>query len=429
MRTSSTLLTVSIGLGLVAPLAAQTAGTPRAARVAAEVRWLADDAREGRATCSPGAAAAAEWLAARLAEAGWLPAGDGGGWLQRWTAGRTAAAREAGLAGCRTMNVVGRLPGTGEFSGQAIVLGAHFDHLGRGPFGSREPHAAGAIHNGADDNASGTAAVLEVARLLAAERSSNRPARTVLVALFSGEEAGALGSAFFVANAPFPAESVVAMLNFDMVGRLRERRLLVLGARTAREWPALLDSLNATAGFDLRASGDGWGPSDHASFYARGIPVLHFFTDLHDDYHRPSDDPGGVNADGVVQIADYAAALAGRLRERAERLTFVDAPAPAAAATASAGPVRARPVLGTIPDMTEEPGGVRLSGVRAGSPADSAGLRAGDVLTGLGPFAIANLQDFQRALMAHEPGQVVEVRYRRGVEAHRAMVRLGGREP
>jgi hypothetical protein len=407
---------------LAQSLLAQTATSARARRVAEDVRVLAADSLGGRKTCQPGNVAAARYLAVALRQAGARPLAGDTAFLESWTVGNTSGTREAGVAGCGTANVVGMVPGRGALAGEYLILGAHFDHLGTGRFGSLAPDS-GQVHNGADDNASGTAAVVELARLLARDRT-RRPRRAVIFALWSGEEEGSLGSAWFAGHLPVEKDSVEAYLNFDMVGRLRERKLLALGSRTAAEWPALLDSVNAAAHLDLRASGDGWGPSDHASFYALKIPVLHFFTDLHEDYHRPSDDADKIDADGIVTVADFAAALIHRL-DGMGRLTFVDVPPPAPPAAATAG--RARPSLGTIPDMSDEPGGVRLSGVRTGSAADSAGMRAGDILVGIGADSVANLQDFQNALMAHAAGDSVEVRYKRGSELIRRTVRLGGR--
>ena len=408
-----------------APLAAQTASGDRARRIADEVRFLAADSLMGRKTCEPGNGLAARQIAATLRGARLDPGGDSGSFFQGWTVGNTSGTREAGVAGCTTMNVVGVLPGRGALRFQPLILGAHFDHLGTGRFGSLAPDS-GRVHHGADDNASGTAMVLELARLMREDDAlRNAPARRPLVfALFSGEEEGDLGSTWFAEHPPAPRDSVLAYLNFDMVGRLRERKLLVLGVRTAAEWPALIDSVNAAAHLDVRASGDGWGPSDHASFYAKRIPVLHFFTDLHTDYHRPSDTADLIDADGMVQVADLAADLTRRLATRPARLTFVDLPPPAPTA---AGSGRPRPSLGTIPDMSDEPGGVKLSGVRAGSPADSAGLRAGDVLIALGGAPVANLQDFQNALMQHQAGDRVEIRFRRGDQTLTVVATLGGR--
>jgi len=409
---------------LAAQLPAQT-DRARERRVQDDVNYLASDALRGRRTCTAENDSAAVWLGRRLRSVRAEPAADSGGYLQRWVTGNTSGTRQAGIAECPTANVVAMYPGRGALSGQVVIVGAHFDHLGIGRFGSLAQDTT-QIHNGADDNASGTALVLELARLLQRDRSLRdmRPRRTVVLALWSGEEQGALGSAWFANNMPVPRDSVVAYLNFDMVGRMREAKVMALGARTAEEWPALLDSANVAARFDLRASGDGWGPSDHASFYAKRIPVLHFFTDLHEDYHRPSDDADRINARGIVQLADFAMTLLRRL-DQTPRLTFVDVPPPAPVATAPSG--RPRPSLGTIPDMSSEPGGVLLSGVRPGSAADSAGMRAGDVLIGLGTHTITSLQDFQNALVAHAAGDRVEVRYRRGTETIAVMVTLGGR--
>lgn len=406
------------------PLAAQVATSDRARRVADDVRVLAADSLQGRKTCQPGNATAARYLADQLRRIGARPAGDSGTYLQHWTPGSTSGTRQAGIAGCATANVVATLPGRGALAGQVVIIGGHFDHLGTGRFGSMAPDS-GQVHNGADDNASGTAAVLEIARVMSRDRllRDARPRRTLVFALWSGEEEGSLGSAYYADHLPMPKDSVLAYLNFDMVGRLRDGKLLALGVRTATEWPALLDSANATAHLDLRGSGDGWGPSDHASFTAKRIPVLHFFTDLHEDYHRPSDDADRINADGIVAVADLAADLTRRLDRMSGPLTYVDVAPPAPPAAASSD--RPRPSLGTIPDMSEEPGGVRISGVRAGSAAEAAGLRAGDVLTGIGTATIANLQDFQDALMQHAGGERVEIRFKRGDQTITVMVTLG----
>ncbi len=405
---------------------AQIATTPRARTVSADVRVLAADSLGGRKTCQPGNAAAARYISARLRTAGVRPYGDASAFTEDWTAGNTSGTREAGIAGCQTANVIGMIPGRGALAGQVVIVGAHFDHLGTGRFGSLAPDS-GQIHNGADDNASGTAAVIEIARLLTRGRMRRdaRPRRAVIVALWSGEEEGSLGSAYFADHLPVPKDSIAAYLNFDMVGRLRDGKLLALGARTATEWPALLDSASAGLHLDLRASGDGWGPSDHASFYAKKIPVLHFFTDLHEDYHRPSDDADKINADGIVTVADLAANLVRRL-DGVAHLTFVDVPPPAPPAMSTSSG-RPRPSLGTIPDMASEPGGVLLSGVRTGSAADSAGMRGGDILIGIGTDSIANLQDFQNALMSHAAGDSVEIRWTRAGQLMRRVVRLGGR--
>jgi hypothetical protein len=246
----------------------------------------------------------------------------------------------------------------------------------------------------------------------------------VLVA-FSGEELGTLGSSYFVHHSvPQPIDSLYAMLNLDMVGRLRNARLLALGAGTAREFPALLDSLNRPPRFDLRASGDGWGPSDHSVFFATRHPVLHFFTDLHEDYHRSTDDWDKLNVAGIAQVAQFVADLAWSLANRPGSLTFVDAPRP----QASTGGSGYGAYLGTIPDMSGGVSdGVRITGVRAGSPAEQAGLIAGDVITAIGDKHIGNLYDMTDALRSHQAGDTVVVLSRRDGVERRATTVLGNR--
>jgi len=431
MTTTSRSLPITAAVAAAAVLAgaclpagrlAAQATTPRAQRVLGDVRYLASDALEGRLVGTAGYDSAAAYAAREMRRLGLRPGGDSGTFFQRWTIAPTTATRAAGVADRPAYNVVGILPGANRgLRGQAIVVGAHLDHLGVGRFGDPGPDTTAQLHNGADDNASGVAAVLEMARLLTAARP--RPARSVVFVLFDAEEEGALGSAWYAEHPAVPMDSTLAMLNLDMVGRLTNRRLLALGALSASEWPALLDSVNATYRLDVRASGDGWGASDHSAFFARKRPVLHFFTDVHSDYHRAADDWDKVNADGIVEVASMVSDLARRLAARPGPLTFVDAPPPAPPVAGAGG----RPSLGTIPDMASEPGGVRLQGVRAGSPAEVAGVRAGDVLIGMGDRTIANLQDFQNALMSFRPGDRVEVRVRRGDQVLTLPVVLGGR--
>ncbi|MGD0483677.1 MAG: M20/M25/M40 family metallo-hydrolase [Gemmatimonadales bacterium] len=405
-----------------ADLSAQQASTPRARRILDADRYLASDALEGRFPGTPGNDSAAAYLAREMRRIGLRPGGDAGTFLQHWTVGNTSGTRAAHAAGAAVANVVAILPGSDRrLAGQDVVVGAHFDHLGRGSFGDPIGDTTRQIHHGADDNASGTAAVLEIARILTAAR--HRPARTVVFVLFNAEEEGALGSAWYADHPAVSMDSTEAMVNLDMVGRMHDRRVIALGVRSATEWQALLDSANAPYHLDLRANGDGWGPSDQASFFAHKRPVIHFFTDVHEDYHRPTDTSDKINADGIAEVATLAADVVQRLADRPGPLTFVDAPPPAPPA-ASTG---ARPSLGTIPDMASEPGGVLLQGVRSGSPAELAGIRAGDVLVGMGPHTIANLQDFQGALSSYRAGDTVEVRVRRGTQVIPCTVVLGGR--
>ncbi|HEX9631535.1 MAG TPA: M20/M25/M40 family metallo-hydrolase [Gemmatimonadales bacterium] len=415
---SAGFLPVLVAWGCFTTSAVAQPGSTR--RVNADVVYLASDAREGRGVGTAGLDAAAEYIAREFARIGLSQPWEHG-YFQHFTIDSTApAAAHANIGGAAVRNVVGVLPGRGPLAGQVLVLGAHYDHLGRGGagMGSLDPDSVDVIHNGADDNASGTAALLEAARLLRGRLQGNR--RTIVFVAFTAEESGLIGSGWYVQHPLHPTDSTVAMINFDMVGRLRDGRLLALGAGTAPEFPALLDSLNAKHGFDLQASGDGWGRSDHASFYAVRIPVLHFFTDLHDHYHRVSDDPETINAKGIAQVAAYAADLTIALATRAERPTYVSIPRPVIASGTRAS-------LGTIPDMSSSPGGVRLTGVREGSPADVAGIRGGDIVIRIGDHAIKDLNDMQNALTSHKAGDVVTVVVRRGDAEQSYTVTLGGR--
>jgi hypothetical protein len=409
--------TLALGLlTLVQPLGGQS--TAQGVTLLNDVRFLAGDGLGGRLIGSPGADSAARFLARRFRASGLRPAP--GGWFQEFTvAGDAPAAQHAGIGGAVGRNVVGVLPGRDpDLRNEIVIVGAHYDHLGPGHFGALDPDSTGAVHNGADDNASGTSALIHIARKL----SASPPARTVVFIAFSGEEAGLLGSAYYVKHPIFPLVRTYAMVNMDMVGRLRSDRLLVFGSATAAEFGGILDSLNAIARFDLKAAGDGWGRSDQSSFYAAGKPVLHIFTDLHEDYHRSTDDWEKINVDGLERVADFTAAIVRTLANRRSALTFVNVPPPAPVAGAGYGAY-----LGTVPDMSENPGGVRLTGVRAGSPAEKAGLKGNDIIVQIGESPVPDLQAMTNALREHKPGDVVEIRFLRDGVEQRVSVTLGTR--
>ena len=398
------------------------AQVPDSARIAADIAFLASDALEGRGTGTPGFDSAAAYAARRYSVLGLQPVMPG--YFQPFVA-RSAMLAHSGAAGeLSTRNVVAFLPGRDPaLRGQVIVVGAHLDHLGRSTSGSLDPQARDAIRNGADDNASGSAAVLELARLL----SANPTRRSVLFVNFSGEELGLLGSQHFVEHAPLPLDSMVAMLNFDMVGRMSGDNLIVYGVATARELPALLDSANAGVNLRVRGLGDGFGPSDHSSFFAKNVPVLHFFTNTHADYHRATDDAALTNPAGTARIVALAERVIRGIDARNARLTFLRSTTPAAVAGARASQ-GSNVYLGSIPDMAAGAvKGLRLTGVRAGSPADSAGLRAGDIVVEFDGKVVSDLQTYSDALYARRPGDEVEVIVLRGSERLRFRVRLGRR--
>jgi hypothetical protein len=408
-------------LASAAPIAAQSS---QVRDIQNDVRYLADDRLQGRKLGSPGADSAAEYIAKRFQRIG-LQAGPQG-WFQSFVVDPSApAAAHAGLTnGATGRNVVGVLIGKDRtLRNEVIIIGAHYDHLGTGGFGSLAPEASGAVHNGADDNASGVAALLAIAKRV----KEQRPARTVVFIAFSGEEEGLLGSSYYTKHPLYPISETVAMLNFDMVGRLRNNKLIVYGAGTAAEWPRILDSLNTGTPFDLKASGDGYGPSDHASFYAMKMPVLHFFTDLHEDYHRPSDDVATLDNDGIARVATYAANVVKVIGDRPARLTFVDMPPPAPTAGTTAVTPGYGAYLGSIPDMSENPGGVRLTGVRSGSPAEAAGLKGGDILVKIGDVEVTDLQAMTDILRSYRPGDTADLIYIRDGQRVTTKVTFGKR--
>jgi len=285
-------------------------------------------------------------------------------------------------------------------------VGAHYDHLGMGGRHSLAPDRE-APHLGADDNASGTAAVLEIARALAERRAEL--ARPVVVVAFSGEEEGVLGSTEFTRQPPagLPIGDVVAMVNLDMVGRMRDNHVDVLGAKSALEWPALIDAACDEARVRCTAGGgDGLGPSDQMPFYMAGVPVVHFFTGVHADYHKPSDAPAAINAAGAAAVSRAATDLIVAVAARPGRLTYQKLSVPPRESDMRSFNAS----LGTIPDYAGPPGGAKgvlLSGVRPGSAADKAGLRRGDILVRLGRHPIDNVQDFSYVLNASKPGETV----------------------
>lgn len=298
-------------------------------------------------------------------------------------------------------NVIGVLEGAGPLKDETIVIGAHYDHIGFGGDGSLAPGSK-EIHNGADDNASGTAALIELARRMAA-RPEKPPRRLVFIA-FTGEERGLLGSAHYVKEPLFPLETTIAMFNMDMVGRLEDDKLTVFGTGTASRWPPLLERSAAETGLKLISKPEGFGPSDHSSFYARKIPVLHLFTGTHDDYHRPSDDWQKVNVDGMRRIVDLLDGVVTATAAEKERPGYI-----AIEERATLTRSGSRPYFGSIPDFSTDTEGYALQGVAPGSPADLAGLRAGDIIVQLGEDKIGGLDDFDLALRKFSPGQQVTV--------------------
>jgi aminopeptidase YwaD len=328
---------------------------------------------------------------------------------------RVALVRERG----RAMNVVGILPGRdARLRDETIVIGAHYDHLGRGGEGSLAPDALGAVHHGADDNASGVAAVLGLARAFGAAGGAPR---TLVFVAFAGEEMGLLGSTHYVRRPARPLDRTVLMVNLDMVGRLRDRTLYVGGVDGGS---GLRELVSAQAGgLHLALRGDPFGPSDHTAFYAAGRPVLFLFTGAHADYHRPSDTWDRINGAGLAEVTAFAARVVDAAASTAAPPAYVRLAAPPSSVRGGYGPF-----FGVVPEFGErESGGVRVGDVRAGSPAESAGVRAGDVIVTFAGMTVTTLQDFSFALRSRRPGDRVDVTVRRDGAEHRFHAVLGER--
>jgi hypothetical protein len=410
---------------------------PDTASLMRDVRYLASDALEGRGTGTAGNDSAAAYIARRFGgiRLAAMFTGDSARICSRGNArgcdarfvqpfiGRSVAAAHAGLPGeLPTQNVAAVVRGTdAALRDEYVILGAHFDHLGRSTFGALDPNETNVIHNGADDNASGTAAVIELARLL----RRNPPKRSVIVVTFSGEELGLLGSQYFVDHLPVPMEKVRAMLNFDMVGRMQNDRIIVYGVATAQELSEIVARANAASPLSLTATGDGFGASDHTSFYAKNLPVLHFFTNVHDDYHKASDDAEKINAVGLARVVALAERVTREIADRPQPLTFVRT---AAAAPATSTRENTSAYLGSIPDMgATDVAGVRLTGVRADSPADKAGIKAGDIIVEFAGKPVKDLYAYTDALYAQKPGDTVDIVVLRGGQRVTVKVTLGKR--
>ncbi len=282
---------------------------------------------------------------------------------------------------------------------ETVVLGAHYDHLGFGGPNSAAP-GENAVHHGADDNASGTALLVEVARILAAEGPFPR---RIVFAAFSGEERGLLGSAHYTANPVVPLADTVAMVNLDMVGRLDGDKIVVHGTGTGTGLEPLVDRLVAARGLTAAKEPGGFGPSDHSSFYARKIPVLHIFTGSHTDYHRPTDTAEKINYDGMVRLARLVADVVRELATAPDRPGYVEV---ASKQFARGGD---RPYFGSIPDFGKPGKGYAISGASKDSPAARGGLKGGDVIVRIGTSAVTGLEDFDSALRKHKAGDKVPV--------------------
>jgi hypothetical protein len=316
-------------------------------------------------------------------------------------------------------NVVGWIPGRTQ---EYVILGAHYDHLGLGEQDSLAPSQIGTVHPGADDNASGTAGVIELARHLA---HSGEHRRGFLFICFAGEEEGLLGSSYYANHPLRPLSNAVAMINMDMIGRLRDNKVYVGGIGTGSTFKQIVDRASTQVGLRADESeAGGYGASDHTSFTAKKIPTLFFFSGLHSDYHKPSDTWDKINAKDAVRLLDDVSEVAIALTDAPERPTFVRVESPAHSGNLAASGSGYGPYFGSIPDFGSPANGVRFADIHENSPAGKAGLRAGDILIEFDGKPIQNLYDFTYALRQHKPGDTVVVKVLRGEQKIQATAKL-----
>lgn len=317
-------------------------------------------------------------------------------------------------------NVIAILPGRGNLADEYVIVGAHYDHLGRGGRGSLSPRSTD-IHNGADDNASGTSALIEVARQITASPAP-RNMRSIVLIAFAGEELGLLGSKDYVKEPLFALEDTIAMLNLDMVGRISDSQLTVFGVQTSPKWEPLLDRLAEQQELTLNKKSPGRGPSDHSSFYDKQIPVLHLFSGLHKDYHRPTDDPEQTNTQGIARSAILLSDIVRETATNPARPGYLKT-------NGSANPFSAmgiRPTFGAIPDLNQkDTEGFTLKGVATDSAAMQMRFQAGDVIQQFGNRKIGDHRDFLDALGQYRKRVTVPVLFKRDGELYEFKVKLG----
>lgn len=367
-----------------------------------DVVYLASNLLEGREAGKKGEELAADYIAARFAAIGLQPKGDGAGWFQTFSFTFNSNPHSPGVGESRMgKNVVGYIDNKATTT---VVIGAHYDHLGYGTAGNSRNTGEPAIHNGADDNASGVAALLYVAESI---KKSKLKKNNYLFLAFSAEELGLIGSKKFVEAKSIDVKKVNYMFNMDMVGRLNEEKVLAVnGAGTSPAWASALAGVPNTD-LKIKTSESGLGPSDHASFYLQDIPVLHFFTGQHADYHKPSDDSEWINYTGIQEVAEYISSLVKYLDAKG-KLAFTKTKDEQPQAN------RFKVSLGVMPDYVFDGVGLRIDGVMEDRPAQKAGLEKGDVILQLGDLPIETVQDYMAALGKFNKGDQVVVKVKRG---------------
>jgi len=383
-----------------------------ASDIYSHIEFLASDSLQGRESGTKFEALASNYIIQKFEEFGVQPKGDDGTFLQAFTINTARlinphASDDAEGERRVANNVVGWIPGRSN-TNEYVIIGAHYDHLGYGSFGSLYRGDTPRIHNGADDNASGTAGLLELAHYF----SENPPVDNILLLAFSGEEMGLLGSAHYVEEPTVDLSQAKAMINLDMIGRMSDKNLLIFGVGTTPKWSELALAVNEDS-LSLNLVQDGTGASDHTSFYYKNIPVLHYFTDTHSDYHRPSDDLAYIEVEGQELVVDHVARMIDALGSvYKNELPFVEAPGEQRQSMTLNGPT-----LGVLPDYGFEGVGMRITGTNPGQPAQNAGLQSGDIIVALGDTPLEDIYGYMGALNTLEVGQKTTITIiRDGVE-------------
>lgn len=368
------------------------------------IRYLASNALKGRAPGTPGERKAATYIADYFASLGLTPKGTDG-YFQHFTYTLRSNPHDTSAAGptCHARNVIAFLDNKAP---KTIVIGAHYDHLGKdGRGASMEKKPKGKIHNGADDNASGTAGVLELARYYT-QNDLTEPVNFLFMC-FSAEEAGLIGSKHFVRNPTISISTLHAMINMDMIGRLSDtsQKLMIYGVGTGDIFVETLKRINAGR-FTLVMDSSGIGPSDQTSFYLAKVPVLHFFTGQHTDYHRASDDARKINYAGECKVLSYIADVINEIANRPVRFAETAAPA--------GNKVSFKVTLGIMPDYAHQGKGIKIDAVHKDRPAHTAGIQAGDLILRLGDYDTLTMQDYMAALAKFNKGDTTTATIQRG---------------
>lgn len=398
--------TVQIALLLLFAASLQ-AQTIEVANIKKHVEYLASDKLKGRGTSSKGEAQAAAYIAKSFESSGLAPKGTKG-YYYPFEFKKSANMHDTSTANAKPRkgkNVVGYLDNGAQYT---IVIGAHYDHLGLGhDHNSTDANPEGKIHNGADDNASGTAGVMELARYFGTNKEKEK--YNFLFICFSGEELGLYGSKKYCENPTIELANVNYMINMDMIGRLNDttKKLIIYGVGTAPDWVPMIDNMKSE--FSIKKDSAGVGPSDQTSFYLKNIPVLHFFTGQHPDYHKPTDDADKVNYEGEKKVLDYIIAIVGKT-ESLPKLKFLETK------SSQENTPKFKVTLGIMPDYAYEGKGVHVDGVTNGKPGAIAGLKKGDIITTLNGDPINNMMDYMKALAKCKKGDTVPVKVKRGTE-------------